>query len=483
MINVNSYKLFVQRIGLLGITNFLVALSTILLIPILTKNLSASDYGIWVQFLTTFFLITSIAGLGLPYTIIRYISNEKQLRNIQEGIYSMAVLILIFSFLIASMIFLFSNTIAAFLFNGDVNVVKIISLAIFVGPLNTLLINIFVAFGQMKRYSIFMLFQTYLSLFLVTYLAISGKGILFVVFGFFITQIIFFLLMIIVVFIEIGFKIPKFNNIKEYLNFALPIIPNNLSTWVVESSDRYVIGIILGTTYIAYYSPGYTLGMAILLFFTPISVILSSILPKHYENGEMEEVMIFINYSLKYFLLLAIPSFFMLSFLSKPLLMILTTPEIALNGFFVTPFIALSSVLFGALGILMNLIILEKKTKIIGSIWTIAALISFLNLLLVPIFGILAAAIVTLLSYSTAFIIGTNYTKKFFNIYFDFRFILKSITASLVASLIIVLFNPNGILNILILISVFIFVYSFLILIMKGIDLKEINFFKSMLKM
>ena len=123
-----------------------------------------------------------------------------------------------------------------------------------------------------------MLFQTYLSLFLVTYLAISGKGILFVVFGFFITQIIFFLLMIIIVFIEIGFKIPKFNNIKEYLNFALPIIPNNLSTWVVESSDRYVIGIILGTTYIAYYSPGYTLGMAILLFFTPISVILSSIL-------------------------------------------------------------------------------------------------------------------------------------------------------------------------------------------------------------
>ena len=87
-----------------------------------------------------------------------------------------------------------------------------------------------------------------------------------------------------------------------------------------------------------------------------------------------------------------------------------------MNGFFVTPFIALSSVLFGALGILMNLIILEKKTKIIGSIWTIAALISFLNLLLVPIFGILAAAIVTLLSYSTAFIIGTNYTKKFFNI-------------------------------------------------------------------
>ena len=77
MINLDSYKLFVKRIGLLGITNLLVALNTIILIPILTKNFSASDYGIWVQVLTTFFLITSIVGLGLPYTIVRFISHEK----------------------------------------------------------------------------------------------------------------------------------------------------------------------------------------------------------------------------------------------------------------------------------------------------------------------------------------------------------------------------------------------------------------------
>ena len=76
MIYLNSYKLFVKRIGLLGITNFLVALNTLLLIPILTKNLTASDYGIYVQVITTFFLITSIAGLGLPYTILRFLSNQ-----------------------------------------------------------------------------------------------------------------------------------------------------------------------------------------------------------------------------------------------------------------------------------------------------------------------------------------------------------------------------------------------------------------------
>ena len=294
----------------------------------------------------------------------------------------MASLVLIFSFFVSLIIFIFSETIAASLFNNNIDVVQVISLLIFFGAINSLLINLFVAFKQMKRYSILLLFQTYLSLVLISYFALSGYGILFVVIGFLITQVLLFLIMVFLVFFEIGFKAPKFINIKSYLNFALPIIPNNLSTWIVESSDRYVIGIVLGTAFVAYYSPGYTLGMAILLFFTPLSVLLSSVLPEYYENGEIEEVMLFINYSLKYFLLIAIPFFFILSLLSKPIMMVITTPTIAMNGFFVTPFVALSALIFGAYGIITNLIILEKKTKIIGNIWTIAAFISLLNILL-----------------------------------------------------------------------------------------------------
>ena len=411
MVNWISYKLFVKRIGLIGITNFLVALNTIILIPILTKNLSVNDYGIWVQVLTTFFLITSIANLGLPYTMVRFLSTEKDKDKIQEGFYSMATLTLIISFFVSLCIFIFSKGIAGSLFNNDIGLVKVISIIVFFGTLNSLFIDFFVAFGQMKRYSMLLLFQTYFSLVLITYFAVSGQGILMVVIGFLITQIVLFLVMLVVIFHEIGFKVPKFDYIKEYLNFSLPIIPNNLSTWIVESSDRYVIGIILGTMFVAFYAPGYTLGMTILLFFTPLSVILSSILPKHYENGEMKEIMMFINYSLKYFLLVAIPSFFILSLLSKSILMIISTPEIALNGYLVTPFIAFSSLLFGVYGIIMNLIILEKKTKIIGSIWTIAALISLLNIILVPVFGILAAAAVTLLSYFTSFMISMNYSR------------------------------------------------------------------------
>ena len=335
-----------------------------------------------------FFLISSISSLGLPYTMVRFLSAETDLKKIQEGFYSMFTLILIFSFIISIVILIFSKGIALSLFNGNVGVVKVLSLLIIFGTLNGILIDFFVTIGQMKKYSILLILQTYISLFLVSYLAITGRGILLITIGYFIAQVILFIIMYIFVFFEIGFKIPNFGKIREYLDFSLPIIPNNLSTWIVESSDRYVITIFLGTTFLAYYSPGYTLGMVILLFFNPLSVILASILPKYYEKGEIKEIMLFINYSLKYFLLIAIPLFFILSLLSKQILMLITTPAIAMNGYIVTPFIALSSLLFGAYGIIVNLIILEKKTKIIGIIWIIAAFISLLNIILVPFFGV-----------------------------------------------------------------------------------------------
>ena len=279
---------------------------------------------------------------------------------------------------------------------------------------------------------------------------------------------------------EIGFKIPNFKYLKEYLSFGIPTIPSNMSHWVVESSDRYVISILLGAAFVGYYAPSYTLGTVILLL-VPFSLILPSVLPEYYDKQEMEKVRTFINYSIKYFLLLAIPSLFGLSLLSKPILSILTTPTIALNGYLVTPFIILGTLIFGIYEIINNILILEKKTKIIGFIWVIAAVLNLtLNLVLVPYFGILAAAAVTLISYLFAFAVTLHYSLKYFNFNFKFGFILKSVVASILMSSIIVVINPNGILKVLFVIGLSAVVYAVSIIILRGVNKKEIEFFKEL---
>ena len=478
----DEYKLFVQRIGLVGITNILVALSSLILLPIMTKNFSVGDYGIWVQINTTISLIPNLATLGLPHSMFRFLSSEVDKKEILEGFYSIATVVLASTFIISTLLFIFSKDIATALFNGNINIAILLILIVFLVCLNTLLLNFFRTFQQMKRYSIFLLIQTYLGLFIVSYFAIEGSNIYIAALGLLIANLVTFFIMTLCIISDIGFKIPNFKNMKKYLSFGLPTLPSDLSYWIVDSSDRYVIGLLLGTAFVGYYSPGYTLGNIITMILAPFSLLLPSLLPEYYDNGKIEKLGIFLKYSMKYFLLIAIPSAFGLSILSKPILTFLTTSEIASNGYLITPFVALSAILGGFYVIISNIIVLKNKTKIVGSVWAVAAILNIiLNILIIPYIGILGAAAATLVSYAVTLIITIFYSFKYFKFDLDPIFILKSTVASIVMSAVILSINPYTLLNILITIMIGAAVYMGLLLVFKGIKREELQFFKRML--
>lgn len=94
--------------------------------------------------------------------------------------------------------------------------------------------------------------------------------------------------------------------------------------------------------------------------------MLPAVLANYYDKGDIKKVETILNYSFKYFLVIAIPSTLGLSLLSKSILLLLTTPGIALNGYLVTPFVALGGIFLGSYTITSQSIILKKKTKIIG---------------------------------------------------------------------------------------------------------------------
>ncbi len=163
----------------------------------------------------------------------------------------------------------------------------------------------------------------FFSLLLVIYFVLSGKGILGAVIGLIFADILIFVAMVSFVVSDVGASFPKFKNIREYLAFGMPTIPGNLSSWIVNSSNRYVIGLLMGTTFVGYFSPGYTLGNMINLFIAPLSFILPAALSKHYDENETEEVRAILGFSLKFFLALGIPAAFGLSLLSRPILNVL----------------------------------------------------------------------------------------------------------------------------------------------------------------
>ena len=136
----------------------------------------------------------------------------------------------------------------------------------------------------------------------------------------------------------------------------------------------------------------------------------------------------------------------------------------------------------GIYGITNNIIILEKKTTILGHIWISVAILNILfNLVAVPYLGIFGAGLVTLICYFFAFVVTVFYSKKYAPLPFDYKSIIKILIASAIMGIFVAFVNPTGIADILSVIAIAIAIYFAIIFLIKVIDKKEIDLLKGML--
>ena len=483
---VADYQQFARRIGLIGATNFLIGLSGLILLPILTKTLPIEEYGTYVQITVTISLIPGVVMLGLPYTMVRFLAAAKSREEVQEGYYSNAGITVLSAALASVALFLLAEPIATALFDGRTTVTRILTLVVFLECMNLLQYNYFRTFQQIRRYSSLLFLKTCLQLISVAALVLAGYGIFGAVVGLLIANLLLFVVMGILIVSEIWVVVPKFKHLREYLAFGLPTVPGNISSWVVNSSDRYVIALLLGNAYVGYYSPGYTLGNTISMFIAPLSFMLPAALSKYYDDGKLNDVKNILSYSMKYFLALTIPSAVGLSLLSKPLLTILSTPDIAEQGYLITPFLALAGLLLGLYAIIMQVLVLEKKTGITGAIWIVAAVLNLgLNIIFIPRIGIVGAAATTLIVYSLAFIISAYYSFKYLTFDVSAAFILKCIVVSTIMGGFIVLWTPQmsgGLVGIMLLMGISALIYGAGLLVLRGFKKEEVHFFRGLLR-
>ncbi|ABK15439.1 polysaccharide biosynthesis protein [Methanothrix thermoacetophila PT] len=482
--SMSEYRLLAQRIGLIGLANVLVNLSGIFLLPILTKSLPVEDYGVWAQVNVTISLASVVICLGLSASMVRFMAAASSREEIQECFYSILAVVMLTGISAMLLIFCLAEPIARALFNGNVAVTRALSVIVFVEAMNGLLFSYYRATQRMKLYAIFSVAVVYITIVLAYCFVKLGYGVYGAVLGLGIAKLIGFVFMLTMLLQQIGFRIPSFLHLLEYVSFGIPLFSSYLFDWIVNSSDRYIIGMLLGTVWVGYYNPGYLLGSLITVFISPIGTVLPITLYRYYDCGDIKSVEKLLGFTIKYFLALAIPSVFGLTLLSKPMLFMLSTPDIAEHSYLITPFIALSMVLVGIASILSNAIYIAKKTAISMKISLIAAIINLtLTLLLVSMAGVVGAAVATFFTFFFIFIATNYFANMFIQIKFDYEFMLKSFVASLVMSIPLILWPPSGFIEILRIIAVSIIIYLQAIWLLRGINKEEIRFIKSLLNL
>lgn len=476
-------KKFTIDFGIIGIASILCSFSGLILVPVFTKILGVESYGLWILTFTTITLIKPLANFSLPQALNRFIPGETDKSKIREAFYSTLVITICAGLLLYGFFIVFSGQIADLLFGGNRAIVILIAVFIPIWYVFLVCQESFRAFRQMKKYSIFMIVDAYGKVGVASFLILSGYGLYSVLISYLIIKVILLLAALIVIIRNIGISFPKFTEIKKYLKFSVPLLPGSLSGWFVHSSDRYMIAFFLGTIAVGYYNPAYSLGFLIFGLANIFAFILPPTLSEAYDNGRINEVKTYLSYATKYYTAIAIPFIVGTALLSKQIITILSTEKIAAEGWLVAPILALGTVILGYSLFFSQIIRLTKKTKIFGLAGIIAAGSNFvLNIFLIPIIGIVGAALTTCLAFILQTVIVKHYASKDIKFEIDKRFIFKVIASSITMSFVIFIWNPYGLFSVSGCIISCVILYFSLLLLMKGFSSEEVKFFKDIVK-
>lgn len=320
------------------------------------------------------------------------------------------------------LLFIYPTILANLIFGGENFVVQFVALIIIVHSFNRMFLRLFQAFREMKKYALITVVTTYIEIGLASIIVLYGYGLFGALSAVLFVRTTLFILLAFRLIKRLGIHKPKISNTKKYIKFGFPLIPSALSLWVITTSDRYFIGYLIDVTSVGFYSPAYTVGMSLPIIISGVIYFaLKPTLAKHYDEGNMERVKLLLKLFMKYMNLFIVPFFFGVLLFHSEIVTLLTTPEIAKEASFIAIYTSFSGIIYVFFRIFQTVLVLEKKTKIIGVAKISAALMNIVgNLFLIPIIGILGAAITTIISFSFLAILYTIISNRYIQMDFDF---------------------------------------------------------------
>ncbi len=483
--NVNlSTKKFTSDVAIRFITNGLLQLRSLIFLPIIAKTFGTEGYGIWSQIIVTLNLLTPILMLRLETACVRYLGSNKNKKSISKTFFSMMILIWSVVIFFIFLMLIFPYKFSFFIF-GDENLVlyiKLFGVMLLTRVTQTFALNYYRTFNKFKTISIVEIIRCFseigLMLIFVLYVDLGLKG---AVLSVILVQAFVTIGMLAYIVKSIGFSIDSKikERLKPYLHYSFPLIFEGALFWVINLSDRYVIVHFLNLSQSGIYSASYALAGMIVFFVTPISYVLFPTISKLWENKEIDSTKKYIAESIKYFLLLAIPSVIGILYFAPFILESLTTAEFVSSRLLIL-FIVLSYLFFGIYQILYYVVHLKEKTYSIPIIFGVIALFNLvLNLWLVPVYGIIGAAFSTFLSFTLLMLAVIYLSRRWLPIEIEYKSVLKSIGSAIIMLIFLRMFVPKNIFEIIGMILIGFLVYLGCMILFKGVGKKEWDLIKS----
>ncbi len=411
------------------------AIIGIIALPIITRLFSPEDYGNYILVVATITVLTTIIG-WLSMSVIRFYpfcEKEKQLPQF----YSTVILWSFISTVVLIFIFLSILFLTKPYFTNQLYSLMLIGILVFI---LTAAFEVLQSFLRAKRqigwYVGFSVWKNIVALIIgISLVMVFNYSVEGLFWGITLAIILAMPFLGWLTLKKTSLKIKNFSSklTKEMAKYSFPLVVGNLAAWILSLSDRYMLEFLRGGNEVGIYSVSYgvseyTILLITLLFafaFNPLAIII-------WEKKGKKKSQEFLYEATRYFLLLCIPAVVGISVLKEPIINILTVPEYY-EGAKIIPWIALGGFFlglqqrFGA-----GLSFYKKTTPVMLCIIASGLLNIGLNILLIPKYGYMAAAVTTLVSYAFLLLLIIIISRRFFVWPFPFTSLLNATIASLI---------------------------------------------------
>ena len=403
------------------------------LVPFYTHHLSTAEFGSYSLLITVFSLLSLVIDAGLTNSVGRYYFDdppeatpaEQELRR--SRLVSTALLLgAIIALLVAGATVIGAGPGARILFPGQAEAeqqqqatnLRILGAALFFRGL-TVAPQVYLRVTERPvAYSILTSAQLAMFLLLnIVLLTATGLGVAGVFYSLLLSTMLYAVGLIWAIRRDLGLYMDKALT-RELFRFGLPFLPVLLNMWIIDLSDRYLLGLYFSTSVVGIYSLGYKFGQAMQLVVTAFSM---GWVPVRFKILSLDEPQAVYSRVATFYLAAAGMVWVALTAYAPEIVRLTSTPPYYGAAQFVGP-VGLAYLINGLFVIAVTGLGVAKNASRIPLVSLGAVILNIvLNLLLIPRLGPMAAAYATIVAYGFLAAGSLHYSQKLYPIAYEYR--------------------------------------------------------------
>jgi O-antigen/teichoic acid export membrane protein len=417
----------------------------IITLPIYASHLTQTEFGTFGILDITIIVLSEFLSLGQSNSII-YFNNLKDYKDRNKSVFFTIASIV----LAANIIFaLFTGTIR-FLFPQFINPLSLFSIYLplicfisMIRAFNSVFINKLRADEKSVFYTVVTLIKIAAFIcavfYTIVYLKLSVIGIMY---SYLFSEIFILILLCPVMFSKMKFDFDGEIGIKA-LKYGIPLIFAAIGIYILNLSDRFMIAYYLHLKAVGIYDFGYRIAGTIQMFLIiPFS---QALLPSTYKEFKRPGDKRYYSKLMTYMCFVIVWGGLVLAIFGTLLVKLLGNNNFNGAEVFV-PIIILAYIFSSMRNVASTGMLLSGKTYYIGIITVGAGLLNIgLNIILLPRFGVIAAAYTTLIAFIIFYAVTKKISDRFYHIAFENNKIIMLLITGIILYFISSFISLNGI--------------------------------------